>query len=203
PHRRRRPPGGARLPEAAPRPLRRRHGRERTELLHASRRAVRVRGRCRHCPGAVPRRAQERRDRGGARRARRRGRARRRQGPDRRARRRVPRLRRDDARPPGAPTRRSPAARRARLLAAVERRRIYLMRHGAVAYFDRDGRPVAPDDVPLTAEGRGQAAAAAALLEGTTLDRVISSDLPRAVETAALVAPRRDVEAWPELREIA
>ena len=85
----------------------------------------------------------------------------------------------------------------------MERRRIYLMRHGAVAYFDRDGRPVAPDDVPLTAEGRGQASAAAALLEGTTLDRVISSDLPRAVETAALVAPGREVEAWPELREIA
>ena len=85
----------------------------------------------------------------------------------------------------------------------MERRRIYLMRHGAVAYFDRDGRPVAPDDVPLTVEGRRQAAAAAALLEATALDRVISSDLPRAVETAALVAPRHEVEAWPELREIA
>jgi broad specificity phosphatase PhoE len=85
----------------------------------------------------------------------------------------------------------------------MERRRIYLMRHGAVAYFDRDGRPVAPDDVPLTAEGRRQAAAAAALLDGTPLDRVVSSDLPRAVETAAIVASRHDVEAWPELREIA
>ena len=85
----------------------------------------------------------------------------------------------------------------------MERRRIYLMRHGAVAYFDADGRPVAPDDVPLTAEGRRQAQAAGALLERTTLDRVISSDLPRAVETATIVAPRHDVEAWPELREIA
>ena len=77
------------------------------------------------------------------------------------------------------------------------------MRHGAVAYFDRDGRPVAPDVVPLTAEGRRQAAAAAALLEGTALDRVVSSHLPRAVETASLVAPGHDVEAWAELREIA
>ena len=85
----------------------------------------------------------------------------------------------------------------------MERRRIYLMRHGAVAYFDADGRPVAPDDVPLTAEGRRQAQAAGALLERTTLDRVISSDLPRAVETATIVAPRHEVEAWPELREIA
>lgn len=76
------------------------------------------------------------------------------------------------------------------------------MRHGAVAYFDSDGRPVAPDVVPLTADGRRQAAAAAVLLEAATLDRVISSDLPRAVETATLVAPGHDVEAWPELREI-
>lgn len=85
----------------------------------------------------------------------------------------------------------------------MERRRIYLMRHGAVAYFDADGRPVTPNDVPLTAEGRRQAQAAGVLLERTTLDRVISSDLPRAVETAAIVAPGHDVESWPELREIA
>jgi probable phosphoglycerate mutase len=76
------------------------------------------------------------------------------------------------------------------------------MRHGAVAYFDVDGRPVAPDDVPLTEEGRAQAAAARALLGGIALDRVIASDLPRTRETAALVAPGREVETWPELREI-
>ena len=40
-----------------------------------------------------------------------------------------------------------------------ERRRIYLMRHGAVSYFDDDGRPVPEDSVPLTAEGRAQALA--------------------------------------------
>ncbi len=40
------------------------------------------------------------------------------------------------------------------------------MRHGAVAYFDDDGRPVAPDDVPLTDEGREQAEAARELLAG-------------------------------------
>ena len=70
------------------------------------------------------------------------------------------------------------------------------MRHGAVAYFDADGRPVAPDEVPLTAEGREQAEAAATAPRGRELDRVISSGLPRTAETAALVAPgreRRDV----------
>jgi probable phosphoglycerate mutase len=72
-----------------------------------------------------------------------------------------------------------------------------------VAYFDDDGLPVAPDDVPLTVEGREQAEATRALLDGVELDRVIASGLPRTVETAALLAPGRDVETWPELREIA
>jgi broad specificity phosphatase PhoE len=75
------------------------------------------------------------------------------------------------------------------------------MRHGAVAYFE-DGRPLAPDDVPLTADGREQAEATRALLEGVRLDRVIATGLPRTMETAALVAPGREIESWPELREI-
>jgi probable phosphoglycerate mutase len=82
------------------------------------------------------------------------------------------------------------------------RRRLYLMRHGAVAYFDPTGRPVAPDDVPLTEEGEEQARAACALLAGVVLDRVIVTGLPRTEQTAALVAPGHDVESWPELREI-
>ena len=76
------------------------------------------------------------------------------------------------------------------------------MRHGAVSYFEPDGRPVAPDDVPLTDEGREQALAARAILEGVGLDRVIASGLPRTTETAALVAPEHELETWPELREI-
>jgi probable phosphoglycerate mutase len=76
------------------------------------------------------------------------------------------------------------------------------MRHGAVAYFTEDGRPVAPDDVPLTEEGREQALAARALLADVRLDRVLASGLPRTSETAALVSPEHDVEVVPELREI-
>jgi len=82
------------------------------------------------------------------------------------------------------------------------RRRLYLMRHGAVAYFDAAGRPVDPDDVPLTTEGRAQAVAARELLAGVELDRVIASGLPRTLETAELVAPERPIERWPDLREI-
>jgi len=83
----------------------------------------------------------------------------------------------------------------------VNRRRIYLMRHGQVAYFE-DGRPLRQHSVPLTAEGREQAVAAAKLLDGIAFDRVITSDLPRTVETARIVAPSFEPESWPELREI-
>jgi probable phosphoglycerate mutase len=75
------------------------------------------------------------------------------------------------------------------------------MRHAAVAYFE-DGRPVQPETVPLTAEGREQARAAAAMLEGIRFDRVITSGLPRTLETARIVAPDAEPESWPELREI-
>jgi broad specificity phosphatase PhoE len=82
------------------------------------------------------------------------------------------------------------------------RRRLYLMRHGAVSYFGPDGRPVPPDDVSLNDEGRAQAEAAAEALEEALFDRVVASNLPRAVETARIVAPEHSVEEWPELREI-
>jgi broad specificity phosphatase PhoE len=83
----------------------------------------------------------------------------------------------------------------------VSRRRIYLMRHAQVAYFD-EGRPLRQDTVPLTDEGRKQARAAAALFDGITFDRVVTSGLPRTLETARIVAPTKDPESWPELREI-
>jgi broad specificity phosphatase PhoE len=75
------------------------------------------------------------------------------------------------------------------------------MRHARVAYFE-DGRPVQPETVPLTDQGRAQAAAAAAVLEGIRFDRVITSGLLRTLETARIVAPESEPESWPELREI-
>jgi broad specificity phosphatase PhoE len=82
------------------------------------------------------------------------------------------------------------------------RRRLYLMRHGAVSYFDPDGRPVHEDGVGLNEEGREQAAAARALLEPVTFDRVLTSGLRRTVETAQIVAPAAPLEEWGELREL-
>jgi broad specificity phosphatase PhoE len=76
------------------------------------------------------------------------------------------------------------------------------MRHGQVAYFV-DGRPVDPDDVQLTEEGRRESEQTAAALSEVAFDRVITSGLPRAAETARIVAPGREPESWPELRELA
>ena len=82
------------------------------------------------------------------------------------------------------------------------RRRLYLMRHAEVSYFDPDGRPVDPAQVSLNDEGLAQARAAAVALAGVELDRVITSGLPRTLETAAHVAPAREPESWPELAEL-
>lgn len=83
------------------------------------------------------------------------------------------------------------------------RRRLYLMRHAAVRYFQEgSGRPYDPDEVPLTAEGIRQARAAGETLAGVTFDRVLTSGLRRTVETAEIVSPGTEAELWPELREL-
>jgi probable phosphoglycerate mutase len=90
----------------------------------------------------------------------------------------------------------------------VERRRLLLMRHGAVEYFDEQGRPYPPDDVPLTERGIAQSRAMGAAIAGAgvRIDRAITSGLVRTRSTAehvldaAGVAP--PVEERPELQEI-
>jgi broad specificity phosphatase PhoE len=81
------------------------------------------------------------------------------------------------------------------------RRRLYLLRHAAVAYFDEHGRPLDPLTAALTEEGREQAAAARDALAAAELDVVVTSSLGRTIETARIVAPGRDAEPWPELDE--
>ena len=88
------------------------------------------------------------------------------------------------------------------------RRRIYLMRHGSVTYFDAAGKPFLPEQVALNEEGRAQADAAGAAFAaaGVRFDRVIVSGLPRTVETAGrvLAVTKQAIapETWPELHEI-
>jgi probable phosphoglycerate mutase len=84
------------------------------------------------------------------------------------------------------------------------RRRIYLLRHGDVSYFDAEGRPHHPNTVPLNADGRTQAEAAGRALAEVPIDRVVSSNLARSVETAQIIVAGRNlqVEERAELREI-
>ncbi len=65
------------------------------------------------------------------------------------------------------------------------RRRIYLMRHGHVDYFNSEIAD--PRDVRLTEEGRNQAAAARDALQHTHFDIAVCSGLPRTRETAEII----------------
>jgi broad specificity phosphatase PhoE len=93
-------------------------------------------------------------------------------------------------------------------MTAHTRRRIYLMRHGSVTYFDAAGKPYFPESVPLNEQGYAQAAAAGKMFarENIRFDRVIVSGLPRTVETAACVLAETGqqivLEHWPELAEL-
>jgi broad specificity phosphatase PhoE len=89
-----------------------------------------------------------------------------------------------------------------------KRRRVYLMRHGSVTYFDEQGKPFLPEQVPLNELGRAQATAAGKVFAeaGLRFDRVIVSGLPRTVETATRVLAETgqqiSLERWPDLEEL-
>ena len=83
-------------------------------------------------------------------------------------------------------------------MTATARRRIYLMRHAQVRYFEG----LDPEQVVLTEEGRRQALAVAQALRGVSFDRVVTSGLARTLETASIVAPGIEPEARYALREI-
>jgi probable phosphoglycerate mutase len=83
------------------------------------------------------------------------------------------------------------------------RRRVFLMRHGEVNYFE-NGRPVPPPEARLNEEGRQQAAAVARVLAQVPIDRAVASGLSRTVETARIVLGERavELEIVAELQEI-
>jgi probable phosphoglycerate mutase len=72
------------------------------------------------------------------------------------------------------------------------------MRHAQVRYFRGEHH----HDVLLTEAGHLQAAAAAEALREVSFDRVITSGLPRTIETARAIAPYAKLEEKPALREI-
>jgi probable phosphoglycerate mutase len=82
------------------------------------------------------------------------------------------------------------------MLRAV-RRRLYLMRHAEVSYVgERD-----PEVVRLTERGLEQAAAARDALADVAFDLVVTSSLPRTVETAEVVAAGHEPQQWAEFAE--
>lgn len=84
----------------------------------------------------------------------------------------------------------------------IGRRRVYLMRHGDVSYFDSEG-PVEQTTVNLTKEGQKNAAMMGDLLKNSHFDRAICSGLPRTLQTAKLVLGDREemLEINPEFKE--
>ena len=85
------------------------------------------------------------------------------------------------------------------------RRRLYLMRHGHVDYFTPGLTD--PRGVPLTDEGRAQAAAAAAALSSVRFDFAAYSGLPRTQQTAEIVLAEQEkplpltaIEGFEELK---
>jgi broad specificity phosphatase PhoE len=81
------------------------------------------------------------------------------------------------------------------------RRRIYLLRHAEVAYFDADGRPRRPAEASLTPAGEAQARAARGALADVAFDRVVTSGLARTAETAGIVSTL-EAEPWPDFEEL-
>lgn len=81
--------------------------------------------------------------------------------------------------------------------------RLYFVRHGE-SEANAAGVFAGQSDSPLTPRGREQAAAVALALADLDIDRVVSSDLSRARDTAAVIAAAHGltVEIHPELREI-
>ncbi len=86
------------------------------------------------------------------------------------------------------------------------RRRIYLLRHAEVSYLGKGDRLVRPEQALLTREGEAQARALGKLLAKVRFDRVVTSGLPRTLDTARLVIEGRGdapaTEAWPDFAEL-
>jgi len=84
----------------------------------------------------------------------------------------------------------------------LPRRRLWLMRHGAVRYFSSDRNGPNWHKAELTPEGISQCEAARAYFADQKFDKVFTSSLPRTHQTAERVAPGSVLHQDPDLREI-
>ena len=82
---------------------------------------------------------------------------------------------------------------------------LLLIRHGQTDW-NLEGKYTGQADIPLNETGRAQAYEAAELLRQQPVDAIFSSDLMRALETAAIVAGKSEcgvnIQTDPRLREI-
>lgn len=83
--------------------------------------------------------------------------------------------------------------------------RLYLVRHGHVDYFDADQQPINPKYAPLSVQGKQQIELLATHLQAIQLDQIFSSTMPRAIQTAEILASqqlKKDIISYDEIREI-
>ena len=78
---------------------------------------------------------------------------------------------------------------------------VYVIRHGE-SESNRDGLWTGWLDAPLTDHGRADAKRAGEFLANISFDRIVSSDLSRAKETAEIAVPGANYETSALLREI-
>ena len=81
---------------------------------------------------------------------------------------------------------------------------VLFVRHGAVDVPDPMGRFHSEGSIFLSERGREQASAVAQRLQAIRIDRICASDMPRAAETAEIIAAAvgATVEINPRLREV-
>ena len=79
--------------------------------------------------------------------------------------------------------------------------RVYIVRHGE-SRTNQNGLWTGWLDEPLTDKGREDARRAASILKNVRFDKVYSSDLQRAMETAKIATAENDCNCEPELNSL-
>lgn len=78
---------------------------------------------------------------------------------------------------------------------------LILIRHGQTEW-NRNKRYCGFTDIPLNCQGKKQAARLKGALDDRRIDKIYSSDLSRAIETAGIIFPSRRIEQLKDLREM-